>query len=174
MERSKFEKIIMYIGISSFALAFIFYNIAPLFGNDGFDYIGIVAFGKGFASLFSFDFKNGPVLLFGSLFLISIACLLLWLIQLATKEGEKKDFIRFGITVLGILFVFGMCAGMFAAKVVFNGKEQILYDGIRRAIGNGFPKVLAMTSIGLCYLAMMSFTLLAFMNFEKYIFQEEE
>ena len=173
MERSKLEKILMYVGLSSFVLAFIFFNVAPLLGSNGFDYVGIIAFGKGFGALFSFKFSDGPTVLFGGLFFIALVCLVIWFIQLATKEGKKEDFIRLAIAALGVFIAFGIYGGMFVAKVDFNGKEQILYDGIRRAVGSGFAKVLAMMSVGLSYLSIMVFTLLAFMGFEHYIFQDE-
>ena len=174
MERTKLLKILQYVGISAVALAFVFFNVAPLLGDEGFGYVGITAFLKGLLALVSFDFASAPTVLFGGLFIISLVCVICWLVMILIKKADKKEIIRVVVVLILMIIIFGIYAGMFAAKVEFNGKVTTLYDGIIRANGNAFPKVLAMTSIGLCYLAVMAFTLLAFMKFEKMVvFQEE-
>lgn len=174
MERTKLLKILQYVGISAIVLAFVFFNVAPLLGNEAFGYVGITAFLKGLLALVSFNFSYAPAVLFGGLFIISLICVICWTIMVFVKKADKKELGRVILVLVLMIIAFGIYAGMFVAKVDFNGKETVLYDGIIRANGNAFPKVLAMTSVGLCYLTVMAFTLLAFMKFEKMVIFEED
>ena len=174
MERTKLLKILQYVGISAVVLAFVFFNVAPLLGDEAFSYVGITAFLKGLLSLVSFNFNYAPAVLFGGLFIISLVCVICWMIMVFVKKADKKELGRVILVLVLMIITFGIYAGMFAAKVDFNGRETVLYDGIIRANGNAFPKVLAMCSVGLSYLAVMAFTLLAFMKFEKMVVFEDE
>lgn len=164
MKIKKFGKILFYIAFGTMILSLGVFLLAPFVAGKDFSYNGFEVFKNGFVALFSFKFSETPVVLFFFLFLFSMICLLIWLVQLMKFKAKKGSFFKFGLMVLSMLVIFSLASSMFSVKITFNDKLVTLYDGLCSLSSNVIANVLIMLSISFAYLSLMANTLYVFFH----------
>lgn len=169
MKVKKIENIVFFIGAGAALFSLLCTLFAPLFVEGSLRYNGFEVFGKGFVTLFSFNFSNPVVLLLFFLFLISLVCLGLWAWQIVKTHDEEDDnletWIKFGAVALSIIVIFALTAGTFVPTITLGETEKVLFDTLKFAKDSGFGKFLVVLSLASSYASLAACTLYAFINF---------